>query len=327
MVQVNPKLLVEQKPVKVPFVRQRPTMQNLSPLQLVKVALSSVFEGKILNVKLNNEEQVVNRIVSKLDVLNSTIKNMPRIDMGDTPASIQIQTMSEKTIARLTAQLEEVKKAVISTQFKAPETQKVTVTNPTPIQEFPIKELLDKLEDVERAITNINIEFPAPQEIKFPEMPKTVNIAEGKALLAAIEDLGKKINEIPNSMPEAIFPTAISIDNFPPQKYPLPVTHMSINSLGGTVKTRAITVNSTTPTPLPDEVLAYRRSMVIYNNSSTIILYVGGSDVTSTNGMPVPPSSYSPSFDAGPKMIVYGIAASSTINVRVMEASDENSGR
>ncbi len=121
------------------------------------------------------------------------------------------------------------------------------------------------------------------------------------------------------------FPTRVSIDNFPPQKIPQPVTNISINALAGTAKSRNITVG-TSATPLPDEVLASRRSLVIYNNSSQT-LYVGGSDVTTTNGMPVPASSYSPAFDAGEKMVVYGIVASTTANVRTLEISDIRTGR
>jgi predicted Zn-dependent protease with MMP-like domain len=155
-------------------------------------------------------------------------------------------------------------------------------------------------------------------------MPKNVGLLEGKAIIRALDAVNKKLDELPKSFPEIQIPKSVSVDNFPPQKYPMPVTNINLNPLRGYAKSRAVTV-TTTPTPLPDEVLAYRRGLVVYNNSSST-MYVGGSDVSATNGMPVPASSYSPAFDAGPKMIIYGVVASDTANVRVLELSNENIG-
>ena len=129
---------------------------------------------------------------------------------------------------------------------------------------------------------------------------------------------------LPKSFPEVSIPSSVSVNNFPPQKYPMPVSNFNINPLRGFAKSRNITV-TTSLTPLPDEVLAYRRGIIVFNNDSTNTLFIGGSDVTTTNGLPVPPKTYSPPMDAGPKLIVYGIASTS-INVRVLEVSNENIG-
>lgn len=196
-----------------------------------------------------------------------------------------------------------------------------------------LKELISKIDvlnrDISRAIAGIR--FPEQKEIKFPEIripdyPKTTSIAEGRLILNALEKLSKEINSLPEKIkfPEVNIPSTVKIGNFPPQKYPLPVTNININPLRGFVKTRNIIV-TTSLTPLPDEVLSNRRALVVFNNSSQTV-YVGGSDVTISNGMPVPKNSYSPAFDAGPRMIVYGIVASSTADVRVMELSNEAVG-
>ena len=294
--------------------------------------LSSLAKSEIFRVRIANEKaygEYLGRIVSRLDSLTSTIKSLPKIEMKDSPASIQIQTMSEDTIGRMTKQLEAVKQAVLSTKQAPVRVQRVEGTvrleNPPVPQQFPVEEILKGLQEVQYAIERIKLESPSAPEIKFPKFPDKVSVTEGKAILKALQGLTDSIDEIPKKLPQARMPKQIEVSNFPIQKIPQPVTHVSINSLIGYVKSRAVTV-TTTPTPLPEEVLAYRRSMVAYNNSSQTV-YVGGSDVSTTNGIPVPAGTYSPAFDCGPRMIVYGVVASTTANVRTMELSDENSGR
>lgn len=125
---------------------------------------------------------------------------------------------------------------------------------------------------------------------------------------------------------DIIIPDAVDIRNFPPQMVPTPVTHISLNALQGYIKTTSVTVGTSLATVPGYGVLSNRRSIIIYNNSNATI-YVGGSDVTTTNGMPVPPNSYSPILDAGVNVIMYAIASSSNNNIRVLEISDEASGR
>ena len=294
--------------------------------------LSSLAKSEIFRVRIANEKaygEYLGRIVSRLDSLTSVIKSLPKIEMKDSPASIQIQTMSEDTIGRMTKQLEAVKQAVLSTKQAPVRSQRVEGTvkvenMPVP-QRFPVEEITRGLQEVQQAIERIKLESPSAPEIKFPKFPDKVSVTEGKAILKALQGLTDSIDEIPKKLPQARMPKQIEVSNFPIQKIPQPVTHVSINSLIGYVKSRAVTV-TTTPTPLPEEVLAYRRSMVAYNNSSQTV-YVGGSDVSTTNGIPVPAGTYSPAFDCGPRMIVYGVVASTTANVRTMELSDENSGR
>lgn len=141
------------------------------------------------------------------------------------------------------------------------------------------------------------------------------------------DELLDAIKSIKLESPQIEFPDTINVGNFPIQKIPQPVTHMSINALRGFVHTTATTVTNTLK-PLPGYgVLDDRRAVLIYNNDSSATLYIGGSDLTTSNGMPVPPQSYSPILDAGVETIVYGITTGASINVRVLEISDENSGR
>lgn len=314
-------------------VGQRSFVPSIMALvkRTIETVASNVARTEVFKVRIANEKaygDYFNKILQRIDNLNSTIKNLPKIDMGDSPASLTIQTMSEATINRLSSQLEGVKQAVLANkpqQVAAPKLQKVEVINPTRTQEFPLQQFLKGLDSLEQAINKIKLDVPQAQEIKFPEMPKQMSMVEGAALLKALEGLTKKVDALPKSFPTIDIPNKVSITNFPPQKYPNPVTHMSINALNGFAKTSSVTV-TTALTPLPGEVLAYRRSLVIYNNSS-VVVEIGGSDFTFGTGMPIPANSYSPAFDAGQALIVYGRVSTGSANVRVLEVSDEHSGR
>jgi hypothetical protein len=107
-----------------------------------------------------------------------------------------------------------------------------------------------------------------------------------------------------------------------PTFVPPAVTNVNINPLQGFVHTTSATVG-TNITKLPSYgQLFNRRSIIIYNNSANTI-YLGGSDVTTSNGMPVPANSYSPILDAGYNMTIYGISSTGSNNVRCLEVSKD----
>lgn len=81
---------------------------------------------------------------------------------------------------------------------------------------------------------------------------------------------------------------------------------------------------STTALPLPATALSQRNSIVIYNLSTTQTLYIGNSDVTAdvvngtTSGWQVAAESYF-STDITPDIVLYGVYASGTHKVQVLE--------
>jgi hypothetical protein len=117
------------------------------------------------------------------------------------------------------------------------------------------------------------------------------------------------------------FPSTIDIGNFPPTYIPTPVTHVSLNTLKGIPLNTDITVN-TSATQVPGTNLSNRRALLVYNNSSNII-YLGGIGVTISDGMPLPPGAYSPTFNFSDTMNLYAIAAEVDNDVRVLELSEE----
>ena len=313
----------------------------------VKVEESDVFSGIVQNI-----QKLLNIISQKLTGLRTDIpqnnapmhQNLLKLsEVIDNSSNISNQNLNfvQDLLKDVIDELKNVEVNISEVKLNLPEVQKVSgvidINSLPKIYDF--EKIVKQLEDVKKAIGNIHFEFPKQQEIRIPAFPKQFSLQESKLILRSLEDLRKEISKLPKQFPKTVFPESVAVSNFPeisipkevtvsnfpPQHIPTPVTHVSLNGLRGFVKSRNITV-ATSATPLPDEVLSNRRSLVIYNNSS-VTVFVGGSDVTTTNGMPVPASSYSPALDASPNLILYGIISTGTANVRVLEASDENAGK
>lgn len=228
--------------------------------------------------------------------------------------------------------LKEIRSALGKIKFDFPDefpiNGSVSVTDLPPVKIGNFSELkkeFDKLSDA-LVLTMTGVSEVAKKQ-------KTANVPpqENKALLGALQGLQDHMEDMHEDMikiskKEIEFPETIAINNFPPQKIPQPVTHISINSLRGMFQSSAVTV-TTAPTELQrSSPLANRRSLIVYNNSSSTI-YIGDSNISTTTGLPLPANSYSPSFDAGINMVLYAITSSGTADVRICEMSDENSGR
>ncbi len=82
------------------------------------------------------------------------------------------------------------------------------------------------------------------------------------------------------------------------------------------VLSTAVTV-STGAVPLPATAMVGRETICIFNNDSSVQLFVGHSSVSVINGLPIQPKA-AITIDADDSVVIYGIAASS-INVRVLE--------
>lgn len=196
---------------------------------------------------------------------------------------------------------------------------------------FEIKTYFDSLEkrlsDVVKAISSVpqqKIEIP---KFEFPKQLLKTKNQDNSEIIESLNRMEQTFVDIGNEIvnTKVKFPKTISVDNFPVQMVPQPVTHISINALEGFIHTSDNTVG-TSLTPLPSYgVLANRRSVLIYNNSANTI-YIGGSDLTTSNGMPVPANSYSPILDAGINVIMYGIATTANNDVRCLEISDTAAG-
>lgn len=199
----------------------------------------------------------------------------------------------------------------------------VTVHNLDELAKY-FKSLETKISSLAQAISSV-----PQQKIEVPkfEIPKELlRPSSGNSdVVEALQRLERALDKIPQ--PKTKFPEHISVDNFPPQLTPQPVTHMSINALHGGFKATTMNVG-TSATALPQSSLAQRRSIILFNNSVNTI-YIGDANIATAGGgmgLPVPTQTYSPTMDAGWDMVLYGIASTSS-SVTILEMSEENSGR
>ncbi|MBU2061865.1 MAG: hypothetical protein KKH44_08480 [Bacteroidetes bacterium] len=188
------------------------------------------------------------------------------------------------------------------------------------------KDLEKRVDDVStqiRLLANAISSIPQ-QKIEFPkiDIPKAEKM-DLEPLKEAISELKESMGKEPKNESVPVLrkiQTAIQELVNRPQMTPQPVTNVNINPLQGFTKTTSATVGTTVATLPEYGQLFNRRSIIIYNNSANTI-FIGGSDVTIANGLPVIASTFSPSIDAGYNMKIYAVSASAGNDVRVLEIS------
>lgn len=228
-------------------------------------------------------------------------------------------------VSNFPAPLKEVKVSNLS-DIKIPETKIIDISS-----------LERHLNDLKSSFSEIYSYLPNLKSKEFPKFafPKEISVKEAEDIIEAYKKGTQILSDDLVALSEVIktrdssVPTndkgeiEVSVNNFPPQHIPTPVTNININSLKGVPKSTLVSIG-TSATPLPANPLEYRRSMILFNDSANTI-YMGGSDVTTSNGLPVLTQAYSPPIDAGQHMIIYAIAGS-TSNVRVFEVSNNQEG-
>jgi len=91
------------------------------------------------------------------------------------------------------------------------------------------------------------------------------------------------------------------------------------SSVGASGLVSMKTVGSTA-TKLPTSAMRNRRAIAVYNNSSSVTLYIGfDTSLTVNNGWPLPPGASIP-FDMNAEIEIYGVAVSN-VDVRILELS------
>lgn len=206
---------------------------------------------------------------------------------------------------------------------------KVEVAKPVQIENLrDLKQYFDSLES-KLSIWAQAASTAQPPKIEFPkfEIPnQTIAPVDISPVTEAIHELQATLAKAPVDTNNVALLRSIkegieSLVNRPVMT-PQPVTNVTLNALQGYIKTTSSTVGTTAGRLPGYGQLFNRRAVQIYNNSANTI-YVGGSDVAVANGIPVTSGSFSTIFDAGYNMIVYGIAASSGNDVRVLEISKD----
>jgi hypothetical protein len=211
-------------------------------------------------------------------------------------------------------------------------TGKVEVSKQPPIAIANFKELEKELEKYFQSLEQRLVVFaqaaamaPTPK-IDFPEFnfptPAPINV---QGIIDAIQDLEKGLGSREKSSDTSLLRKLVDIQKGMaerPVMTPQPTTHININALNGFVQTSDNTVGMTAVTLPQYGQLFNRRSLMIYNNSANTI-YIGGSTVTTSNGLPVPSGAYAPSIDAGYDLPIFGVASTNGNDIRCIEISSD----
>ena len=271
-------------------------------VQDVKEAVSALTfpEIEIPSTITLNQEQ--------LSELTETFKNIKIPEPKDFPSKMDVGI---STVVKKLELLEDILSEL--------EVKKITeVKGTVDIKHMPELDLTPLI----KAIKEIKVNIPklGSDTSKIDMSPVTLALNEFSHNFASItennnDDVVKMLRQVNDSI-------SALVDK--PTFVPPTVTNININALQGIVKTTNMTI-STAVVAIPTSTLDNRRSIQVYNNS-TNTLYIGGSDVTTTNGIPVPSYSFSQALDMGKNMTLYGIATGSS-NIRILEISSEASGR
>ena len=274
----------------------------------------------------------IDKLSSQWEELNEKIATSENIrDVADAVSDIEFPEIvipKSVTVDNLEAEvkkLSDILQKISQKEIVFPKIQKIEgQVDIGKLPDMPSNaQIIRSLQTIHEAIENIKI--PEPKEVRIPKMPKEIGITSSKDILKALDDVKVSLDSLyDKEQPE--FPTTVSIDNFPVQKTPTPVTHINILPLNGGVTSRSVTV-TTTVTALPPDPAESRRSVIFFNNSSTTTVYIGGADVTPANGIPVLAQSNSPTIDAGVKMDIYGITESGSADIRILEVAMETGRR
>ena len=94
---------------------------------------------------------------------------------------------------------------------------------------------------------------------------------------------------------------------------------IDILPLSGLVLTTAVTIGTVGTAAIPSTVLTNRKALIGFN-TGTVTVYLGGTGVTTTSGIPIGTNAFTPSIDLGTG-ILYGIAGTTGGTIIAMEIS------
>lgn len=224
MVQVNPELLAEKQPTEQTEMRKRTQSFPLVVLlkQAVFSAMEKIFDNKTIKVQTTGEkelEQALLRLNRSLEGLNLKKFQVGRSEIDAEQMHMRVANLETlqldnvHTLSFMSGQLEPLIRAIrAGNQLNHNSvvalnkvlvslgvvSNKMATLRP---KDFPIKELTTRLDELATQVSNIRLEVPAPQEIKIPEMPKSIGIDEGKDILKSLKNINESLKDFTFEFP------------------------------------------------------------------------------------------------------------------------------
>lgn len=284
-------------------------------------------KGKIIDLtKAVADKKVdLSTIESKLTEI---AKKDLSVSIGETKVdNVRVSNLSEIKIPQV----------VIPKEVRVSNLKDIVIPKPEKQEKVDFSTLERHLNALKSAFDKVSDYLPQLKPHAFPkiEFPKQISVKEADKIIDEYKKGVKILSDDLLALSKVIqaqengFGTnekgevEVKVSNFPPTHIPTPVTNFNINALRGIPKSTVMNI-LISATPIPATPLTQRRSVSFYNDSDNTV-YIGGTDVSTSNGFPVLPGTYSPPIEAGEHMKIYGIAASSS-SIRVLEVSNDSEG-
>jgi hypothetical protein len=289
------------------------------------------YKVRVENTDTNLYKEIAENtrgVKGKLIGLDGSLKKILEKEITVPKSEVTVK-MSDVTVSNLS----EIKIPQPPKEVRVSNLGEITFPKPEKAQNVDLSPLEQGIRSLESSLKSINEYLPILKPQVFPkiEIPKQVSVKEAEKIIESQEKGVKTLSDDLVALSEVIkslelggIATNVHVDNFPPTHIPTPVTNFNINSLKGVPKS-TLTLIGTDATPIPTYPLEQRRSLIIFNDSGATV-YIGGLNVTTSDGLPILDQSYSPPIDAGQNMIIYGIASSGSNAVRVFEVSNDAEG-
>lgn len=284
-------------------------------------------ETKLYKEIAENTRGVKGKLVTLSEILDKILAKPNTVTVGEVKAvvdSVKVTNLSDIKIPEV----------VIPKEVKVSNLADIKFPQPQKAEKVDFSTLEERVKATKSALDKIFDYLPTLKPQVFPkiDIPKQVSVKEATKIIEAVEKGTETLSDDLVALSKVIKSSGggvsdgleVVVKNFPPTHIPTPVTNFNINSLRGVPRSSLVTVG-VTATPLPATPLEQRRSMILFNDSGSVV-YLGGADVTVDNGLPVLDQSYSPPIDAGQHMVIYGVASLAGCEVRVFEVSNDSEG-
>ena len=94
---------------------------------------------------------------------------------------------------------------------------------------------------------------------------------------------------------------------------------IDLKPLPGSILTTAVTIGTAGTAAIPSSTLTGRKALIGFNTGS-VTVYLGGTVVTTTSGIPIGTNAFTPSFDLGTG-VLYGVGSTVGGTIIAMEIS------
>lgn len=283
--------------------------------------LDKASREKEENDRLEREKQHLASQASSRELRDTVAKTQGGPKVGISLNGVEDISVEAATITGLDEALGAIKHSLDLFKTSVEQSIKTIASPHITMDAVDLSPLTSSLNDIKKAVTSI----------KIPEYTSESTEIDLEPVTKALTSLEKKLDTLKGKDID-LKPVVTAIQEMDeaaqrrPNWRPTPVTQFDLNPLRGAYISSAQTVTTGTAQALPTTNATNRRSFILYNNDGTNTLWIGGAGVTSSTGIPVPAGTFSAALDGGNRMQLYGISGSGSLDIRILEMTNDAIG-